>query len=286
MRVKYRLLIIIALSLFSAAVLFAAYQNTSHDNASQTTAQEQDQQVSSTPKTGWEDVQVTHDKNNITMIDYKNLYGLHIGKVYQPNLIEDADWYLANHEDRGDYYLIPYNYPWYFRSEISPPWYSCEGQGKALISTVEKYEQTGDSRYLEFSKKALAGYNSTILNDDGWLLGVAVDSSNNDPKSNVRILNSQMYCMIDLYTYYEHTGDMLALELFKSGLPVLEQAVSELTGDCGTWYSTDKTVFKLHHEHPEYIGLLQKIYSVTGSPVLKTTLDKWLNDYQTCRPSS
>ncbi len=270
------MIIIITLASFSGAILYGAYHVTDSWQA---------MWVLDISRTGWEDVEVTQDENNVPMVDYKNLYGLHIGKVYHPNLIRDPDWHMANYEDRGDYYLIPYDYTWYFRSVVSPPWYSCEGQGKALIASIEKYDQTRDRKYLEFSQKVLAGYNSAILNDNGWLRGVAVDS-NNDAKINGRILNSQMYCMIDLHTYYEHTGDMLALELFNRGMPVLEKGASDLTEDCGTWYSTEKIEFKRHHEHPEYIDLLRDLYSMTGSAALKTTLDKWQHDYQTCGPGT
>ena len=206
----YHLLAIIAMSGFLTAVLYGAYHITDSW---------QEMWVLDITATGWENVEMTRDEKNVTMVDYKNLYGLDIGKVYQPNFIEDPDWHLANYEDHGDHYLIPYDYPWYFRSVILPPWYSCEGQGKALISSIEKYNQTDDRKYLEFSQKVLAGYNSTILNDDGWFRGVSVENnSNNDPMSNGRILNSQMYCMIDLYTYYERTGNILALELFDEDL--------------------------------------------------------------------
>ncbi|MGB7706266.1 MAG: hypothetical protein WBL64_03110, partial [Nitrososphaeraceae archaeon] len=36
-------------------------------------------------KTGWSDIEYLSDANNNTMVDYKNLFGLNIGKVYNPN---------------------------------------------------------------------------------------------------------------------------------------------------------------------------------------------------------
>ena len=89
------------------------------------------------------------------MVDYKNLFGLNIGKVYNPNFVDNADWFLdsSNYEDHGDYYLIPYNYNWHFYSKISAPWYGCEAQSKAMLVTAKKYNETEDSKYLEFSKK-------------------------------------------------------------------------------------------------------------------------------------
>ena len=200
-------------------------------------------------KTGWSDIEYTSDANNNTMVDYKNLFGLHIGKVYNPNFVDNADWFLdsSNYEDHEDYYLIPYNYNWHFYSKISAPWYGCEAQSKAMLVTAKKYNETGNSKYLEFSKKVFNGLNSPVLNHDGWLLGVVAE------KNNPKILNSQLFCVANLMTYYEYTGDERALTLFNKGVDVLEKNINDLTGDCGTYYSFPKDNFVLHQDHPEYI---------------------------------
>ena len=60
-------------------------------------------------ETDWSDIEYLRDANNNTMVDYKNLFGLNIGKVYNPNFVDNADWFLgsSNYEDYVDYYLIP-----------------------------------------------------------------------------------------------------------------------------------------------------------------------------------
>jgi D-glucuronyl C5-epimerase-like protein len=225
-------------------------------------------------KTGWSDIEYTSDANNNTMVDYKNLFGLHIGKVYNPNFVDNADWFLdsSNYEDHEDYYLIPYNYNWHFYSKISAPWYGCEAQSKAMLVTAKKYNETGDSKYLEFSKKVFNGLNSPVLNHDGWLLGVVAE------KNNPKILNSQLFCVANLMTYYEYTGDERALTLFNKGVDVLEKNINDLSEDCGTYYSLSKDNFVLHQDHPEYIKMLERLYSMTESNTLKNTLDKWQHD--------
>lgn len=227
-------------------------------------------------KTKWSDIKYTHDENNITMVDYKNLFGMHIGKVYNPNFIDDADWFLDNYEAHGNYYLIPYNYNWYYHSYIPAPWYGCEAQSKALIMTIDKYDETGDRKYLTFSQLVLNGFDSQTLNHDGWFLGLASKHSNS------AILNSQLFCTIALHAYYEDTGNEKALRLFKTGVSILEKNIAGLTRDCGTFYSLSKDRFVLHHQHPEYIGLLSKVYSITHSTILKKTLDKWQSDFLHC----
>jgi hypothetical protein len=226
-------------------------------------------------KTGWSDIEYLKDTNNITMIDYKNLFGLNIGKVYNPNFIENADWFLwsSNYENRGDYYLIPYNYDWHFYSKISAPWYGCEAQSNAMVVTAKKYNETGDSKYLDFSKKVFNGLNSHNLNHHGWLLGVRAENNN------VKILNSQLFCVANLMTYYNYTKDERALTLFKKGVEVVEKNVNDLTEDCGTYYSLSKDNLVSYQKHPEYIKMLERLYSMTGSNTLKNTLAKWQHDF-------
>ena len=231
-------------------------------------------------KTGWSDIEYLRDANNNTMVDYKNLFGLNIGKVYNPNFVDNADWFLSssNYEDHVDYYLIPYNYNWHFYSKISAPWYGCEAQSKAMLVTAKKYNETGDSKYLEFSKKVFNGLNSPVLNHHGWLLGVAAENNN------VKILNSQLFCVANLMTYYEYTGDERALTLFKKGVDVLEKNMNDLSVDCRTYYSLSKDKSKdkivTHQQHPEYMKMLERLYLMSGSNTLKKTLDKWQHDYK------
>jgi hypothetical protein len=230
-------------------------------------------------ETDWDDIEYLTDANNNTMVDYKNLFDLNIGKVYNPNFVDNADWFLdsSNYQDHVDYYLIPYNYNWYFYSDISAPWYGCEAQSKAMLVTAKKYNETGDTKYLEFSKKVFNGLNSRVLNQDGWLLGVAAENNN------AKILNSQLFCVANLMTYYEYTGDERALKLFKKGVDVLEKNINDLTEGCGTYYSLskDKSKDKIvsHQQHPEYIKMLERLYLMTGNNTLKNTLDKWQHDY-------
>jgi hypothetical protein len=227
-------------------------------------------------KTGWSDIEYLSDGNNNTMVNYKNLFGLDIGKVYNPNFVDDADWFLdsSNYEDHVDYYLVPYNYNWHFNSKISAPWYGCEAQSKAMLVTAKKYNGTGNFKYLEFSKKVFNGLNSPVLNQDGWLLGVVTE------KHNAKILNSQLFCVANLMTYYEYTGDERALILFKNGVDVVEKNINDLSEDCGTYYSLSKDRFVSHQKHPEYIKMLERLYLMTESNTLKNTLDKWQHDYK------
>ena len=261
----------------AAAQVYISDDNSdSNDNGDAAAAESTRDNNNKNKKTGWSDIEYLGDANNNTMVDYKNLFGLNIGKVYNPNFVNDADWFLdsGNYEDRVDYYLIPYSYNWHFNSKISAPWYGCEAQSKAMLVTAKKYNETGDPKYLLFSKKVFNGLNSPVLNQDGWLLGVVTE------KNNAKILNSQLFCVANLMTYYEYTGDERALTLFKNGVNVVEKNINDLSEDCGTYYSLSKDRFVSHQKHPEYIKMLERLYLMTESNTLKNTLDKWQHDYK------
>jgi hypothetical protein len=257
-----------------AAQVYISDDNSDNDHDGAAAADSTTVNNNEEKETGWSDIEYLRDADNNTMVDYKNLFGLNIGKVYNPNFVDNADWFLgsSNYEDHGDYYLIPYNYNWYFYSDISAPWYGCEAQSKAMLVTAKKYNETGDSKYLEFSKKVFNGLNSPALNKDGWLLGVAAENNN------AKILNSQLFCVANLMTYYEYTGDERALKLFKKGVDVLEKNINDLTEDCGTYYSLSKDNLVSHQKHPEYMKMLERLYLMTGSSTLKNMLDKWQHD--------
>lgn len=227
-------------------------------------------------ETDWSDIEYLNDTDGNKMVDYKNLFDLNIGKVYNPNFIDNADWFLdsSNYEDHGNYYLIPYKYNWYYYSDISAPWYGCEAQSKGMLVTAKKYNETGDSKYLEFSKKVFNGLDSPVLNKHGWLLGVAIDNKN------AKILNSQLFCVANLMTYYEYIGDERVLTLFKKGVEVVERNINDLSTDCGTYYNLSKDNFVSYQKHPEYIIMLERLYLMTKSITLKNTLEKWQHGYQ------
>jgi hypothetical protein len=149
-----------------------------------------------------------------------------------------------------------------------------EAQSKAMLVTAKKYNETGDSEYLEFSRKVFNGLNSHVLNHGGWLLGVATE------KNYGKILNSQLFCVANLMTYYEYTGDEQALTLFKKGLDVVEKNINNFSTDCGTYYTLSKDNLVSHQKHPEYIKMLERLYLMTESHTLKKTLDKWQHDYR------
>lgn len=159
--------------------------------------------------TAWEcSVSTTLDENGIYMVDYSNYANAHIGKVYNPNFVNKLSWFEENVEIYDEYYLIPYDYNWViFNKDKSityteAPFYSCEGQGKAIQLSMQKYNETGDTKYRDMAYKYYYGITNTELNDNYWVYGFYHKSI-----GGIDILNSQMYCLINIYDFYKETND-------------------------------------------------------------------------------
>jgi hypothetical protein len=107
----------------AAAQVYISDDNSDNDHDGAAAADSTTVNNNEEEETDWDDIEYLSDANNNTMVDYKNLFDLNIGKVYNPNFVDNADWFLdsSNYEDHVDYYLIPYNYNWYFYSDISAP---------------------------------------------------------------------------------------------------------------------------------------------------------------------
>jgi hypothetical protein len=143
-----------------------------------------------------------------------------------------------------------------------------------MLVTAKKYNETGDTKYLEFSKKVFNGLKSPVLNKEGWLLGVAIENNN------AKILNSQLFCVANLMTYHEYIRDDRALILFKNAVDVVEKNISHLSTDCGTYYNLSKDNLVSYQKHPEYIKMLERLYLMTKSTTLKNAMEKWQHGYQ------
>lgn len=233
----------------------------------------------------WADcVEWSHDENGVRMVNYKNLYFLGIGKVYNPNFIDDINWFMNNFEDRGDYYLIPYNYNWFVFCDflvcaLEKPFYSCEGQGQALTVALEKYFKTKDEKFFKFAKKIFQSFVDSPLEEDYWLQGFY-----HRDIGGTYILNSQIFCLLDVYTFYELTEDPIALDIFNGGVKRLENEIDSYAAEGGTIYDKYNRNFKSHSEHPEYLDILSELAKKSKSTKLAEVHDKWIEDFEILAP--
>lgn len=225
----------------------------------------------------WSCLVHTTDENGVYMIDYKNYEGANIGKVYNPNFISEILWFEEHLEDHGDYYMIPYEYPWPLINSdgtttiVQPPFYSCEAQGKGMHLALSEYENTGDEKYKDMAYKFYHGMIDTELTNDYWIQGFY-----HKDIGGTSILNSQMYCLINIYGMYERTNDPEIKEFFDRGIERLEQDIDYYTVVNGTVYDKHTKFFKPHSEHPDYADILKWLQERSDSEKLAQVHEEWL----------
>lgn len=223
----------------------------------------------------WKCTEWAEDENGLKMYDYKNLLNLGIGKVYNPNFVNNTNWYMNNYEDKGDYFLIPYNYDWYITCGeqlciVEKPFYSCEAQTYTLVTVGRTYQETLDQKYLEFGNKILNSLKHPPFAVDGWYVSL-YHPNLEDPY----ILNSQIKCVMNLFEYYNQTGNEEALKLFDKGVNRLEQEIDWYTVKGGTIYDKLSQGFKSHDSHPEYAKELLIVAKYADSDKLLEVYKQW-----------
>lgn len=215
------------------------------------------------------------------MVDYGNYAGLNLGKIYNPTFVTDLAWFNENREDHGEYYLIPYNYNWVLFKEnkivgfVDKPFYSCEGNGKGIALNMDEHKKTDDKYYLDEAYKYYYGLTNSFLHDgDYWIHGFY-----HKDIGGTYILNSQMYCLANIYGLYEHTNDPEIKEFFDNGVKRLEMDIESYLVDGGTIYSKYSNTFKPHKGHPDYVNLVKIFYEWSDSEKLKSVYNKMAKDY-------
>lgn len=227
----------------------------------------------------WDCVEITTDSNGVQMIDYKNLAGLGIGKVYNPGAVdtsETPEWFL----DRSQYNnvngntLLMYEYNWWLNSAehghqvVNGPFYSCESQSIALRAIIPLDE--------DFAYEVYEGLINPPLTEDYWMQGFW-----DEEIGGTYIMNSQLYCLTYVYDFYELTGDEQVLEFYMNGVERLEKEIDSFTTVNGTWYdrySADN--FKSHLNHPKYIEMLGEIADISNSEKLQKVYEHWNTEYK------
>ena len=110
---------------------------------------------------------IIYDEYGAPMTDYGYQYGVYIGKVWNPLTVAEYainyfNMYNATHdekfklkflhcvnillnlsEDRGDYLVFLYNFPWpYPKYQINGSWTSCMSQSAGIVALALAYKVT------------------------------------------------------------------------------------------------------------------------------------------------
>jgi heparosan-N-sulfate-glucuronate 5-epimerase len=207
--------------------------------------------------------------------------------------INTANWLLNNAIDKeqGRYSIWEYSFTWPWYGSIDPPYYSAYTQAVGIVVLAHAYDLTGNQAYIDKAHKAfqalLVDYNSggaTTSEDHGNSLFFHELAKPGFEKT--YILNGQTGSLVNIWQYYQLTHDPQAKAVFDEGINYLKHHLRKY--DTGSWSLYDQTTS--HHRrtnlasvayHKIHIDHLNKLYSITGEPILKKYADrftKYLDD--------
>ena len=212
--------------------------------------------------------------------------------------INTANWLVNNakHNEAGVYSLKEYSlwandFPWPWYNELTPPYYSAYTQAMGIDVLAHAYHLTNNVTYLDEANKAfhalLVNYDNggvtTIEDKNGDLLFFHELAKPGFQKT--YILNGQTGALLHIWQYYKLTNNPAAKFVFDKGVNYLKQNLWKY--DTGTWSRYDLKPIgqkenlatmdyqKIHIDH------LNKLYNITGEPILKEYADKF-NKYCNC----
>ena len=190
---------------------------------------------------------------------------------------------LSTHDDvKYGVWEYHFRYP-YGIYKIEPPWRSAMAQGEGITALNRAYGVTGDVSYLEYAKYALNAFFVDVKNG-----GVTYKDGNNDwwfeeyaGKDGVesRVLNGAIYAVIDIYEFWQTTGDKDAQALFAKGVNSIKNRLDQYDAGWWTYYDAIGTIAtkKYHNVH---IKLVKELYDITGDKIFLEYSKKW-SEYKT-----
>ena len=208
--------------------------------------------------------------------------------------INTANWLLNNAVDRGEqgeYSIWEYDFTWPWYGGINPPYYSAYTQAVGAVVLAHAYNLTGNPAYIDKAHKAfqslLVDYDSggaTTTEDHGK--SVFFHELAKPGFQKTYILNGQTGSLLHIWEYYELTQDPQAKAIFDEGINYLKHHLRKY--DTGSWSLYDQTMshhrktnLASEHYHKIHIDHLNKLYNITGEPILKKYADrftKYLNN--------
>lgn len=156
-------------------------------------------------------------------------------------VLNNADWLIENSVPVGNssgsynFSLLFYNFP-APAYNVAPPWTSAMAQARAISAMVDASNVTNEVKYLEAAKRFLnslfvdvrdGGVTYKSGNGGGWWYEEYVLPTGNESKLETRVLNGMMTTLIDLYKYYNATGDENGKYLFDKGVVALKNRIGE-----------------------------------------------------------
>ncbi|HEU5119936.1 MAG TPA: D-glucuronyl C5-epimerase family protein [Candidatus Nitrosocosmicus sp.] len=194
--------------------------------------------------------------------------------------ISSADWLVKNANNKGEYSLWEYEYPWRFYGWISPPYSSALAQAKGLQVLTLAYELTGNEKYLDVAKKIIRSF--LVDYDEGGF--VTYEGIGNNSlflhilaKPNFQktyVLNGHTQSLLSIWSYYEKTKDPVAKTIFDKGINYLKENLAKY--DTGYWSYYDLMEnWTMRDYQKGQVQQLKSLYQISKEPILKNYADRF-----------
>ena len=223
-----------------------------------------------------------------------NLFKRTSDSLYRDRFIANSDWLVDNLmvTPQGTY-LWPHNFDFEYFRPLKAPWFSGLAQGQGLSVLVRAYEETKESKYLDFAEKvfqslSLSRAEGGVLDQDShghlWIEEYLVDPP-------THILNGFIWALWGIHDYYLLTGDAKAEELYDSFTKTILEHLD--CYDAGFWSYYELTPQKIksiasRFYHSLHIVQLDVMFRLTGNPEFARYLSKWrdYSDGRLCRTAA
>ena len=210
-----------------------------------------------------------------------NLFRRSADPVERMKFLLSADW-LSLHLEQNPQGVAVWNhhFDWEYRDTLRAPWYSALAQGQGISLLVRAHKESGDGRYLEAAKRALAGFYVPI--NEG---GVAFTDESGDlwfeeyiVSPPTHILNGFIWASWGIYDYYLATLHPSTKELWSRAVGTLIHNLDRY--DLGFWSLYEQSGTRLpmvassfyHHLH---IVQLRVMHRLTGEETFARVADRW-----------
>jgi heparosan-N-sulfate-glucuronate 5-epimerase len=199
-----------------------------------------------------------------------------------------ADW-LCQHLEKNQRGLPVWNhhFDWEYRDTLRAPWYSALAQGQGISVLVRANEESGDARYLEAAKLALASFftpiseGGVVFTDDRgdlWFEEYVVSPP-------THILNGFIWAAWGVYDYFLATRDRPAQDLFARAVQTLLRNLERY--DLGFWSLYEQSGTRLPmvaspFYHQLHIVQLRVMHRLTGEEKFARVAERWEDYSRSC----
>lgn len=210
-----------------------------------------------------------------------NLFRRNADPEHREKFFRVANWLCAHLElNASDLYVWNHHFNWEYRETLKAPWYSALAQGQGISVLVRAHKESGDARYLEAAKSALASFYKSL--DEG---GIAFTDEHGDlwfeeylVTPPTHILNGFIWAAWGVYDYYLATKDAAAHDLFSRAVKTLVHNLSHY--DLGFWSLYEQSGTRLPmvaspFYHQLHIVQLRVMHRLTCEPVFAQVADRW-----------